>query len=262
MPQSPIRPIVNKSSMVNRHSQMDSGEPPDGRRRILLPENLAACRRTVRSAIRPHSSRELSGSLSEWSRGVARGRAAPCSASSSCSRQSHWRCRRRGRRPCLRARHRLGSGSVWRRHSSSRLDYRLFSLSVSAEDLTIADAATPQQPVLHAARLDVDLAGSALGGRLAFDGIAARDVRLAIDTTARQPRRGDEAQARPAHCPRSPSIASIWSTSISSSPTTTSASTRATLRLHWPASAAPTSCRARSPPPAASRFRSTLTPSA
>ena len=84
---------------------------------------------------------------------------------------------------------------------ASRFDYRLFSLSVSAEDLTIADAATPQQPVLHAARLDVDLAGSALGGRLAFDGIAARDVRLAIDTTARQPRQEGTAQAGPVTLP-------------------------------------------------------------
>jgi outer membrane protein assembly factor BamA/autotransporter translocation and assembly factor TamB len=75
--------------------------------------------------------------------------------------------------------------------------YRLTSLSVRLGDVTVADLATPDRPFLRIGELDLDLAASALGGRLDFDAIRVRQATLTLDRTTRAAR-GAGASAAPA----------------------------------------------------------------
>jgi len=70
---------------------------------------------------------------------------------------------------------------------AARFDYRLRSLRVTVEGLTVSELATPDRPFARVARLDIDLAASALRGRADLDSIHLQDARIVLDTTTRRP---------------------------------------------------------------------------
>ena len=69
---------------------------------------------------------------------------------------------------------------------AATFDYSILPLHVFAEGLSVAGAASPDQPMARVGRLDVDLAASALRGRLDFDSIRLRDARFVFDATTRR----------------------------------------------------------------------------
>ena len=77
---------------------------------------------------------------------------------------------------------------------AARLDYRLTSLSVTLEDVVIADRAAAGQPFFRAERVEIDLAASALRGRLDVDRIHLLRPIVVLDSTTR-PGQRDEADA-------------------------------------------------------------------
>jgi outer membrane protein insertion porin family len=81
---------------------------------------------------------------------------------------------------------------------ASKFDYHLRSLRVSVEGLTVAELPTPGQPFARAARLEIDLAASALRGRPNVDSIRLQDARLVLDKTTRRPRSPGAQSARAA----------------------------------------------------------------
>ena len=91
----------------------------------------------------------------------------------------------------------LGQVSAWASSRlgldirAARLDYRLASLSVTLEDVTIAERAAGQ-PFFRAARVEIDLARSALRGRLDADRILVVRPTIVLDSTTR-PRRAEAA---------------------------------------------------------------------
>ncbi|MDH4066032.1 MAG: AsmA family protein, partial [Acidobacteriota bacterium] len=68
---------------------------------------------------------------------------------------------------------------------AARFDYRLASLALRVDDLTVAHPETPDRPFIRIAQLDVDLAASALRGRLDFDAIRVQNPSLTFDSTTR-----------------------------------------------------------------------------
>ncbi len=68
---------------------------------------------------------------------------------------------------------------------AAAFDYRLTSLGARLSEVTVAARATPDRPFLRIAELDLDLAASALRGRLNFDGIRARHATIVLDPTTR-----------------------------------------------------------------------------
>ena len=71
------------------------------------------------------------------------------------------------------------------------------TLSVAPTGSTLALAARrPDRPIAKAARLDIDLAASALRGRLDFDGIRRLDAQLDLDSTSWRPVRRSRRQRR------------------------------------------------------------------
>ncbi len=68
---------------------------------------------------------------------------------------------------------------------AARLDYRLTSLSFTLEEVTVADPAAAGQPFFRAARVEIDLAASALRGRLDVDRIHLLQPSVVIDSTTR-----------------------------------------------------------------------------
>jgi outer membrane protein insertion porin family len=79
---------------------------------------------------------------------------------------------------------------------ATRLDYSLTALSFRLEEVSIADRTAAGQPFFRAAQVEIDLAASALGGRLDVDRIHLRRPSIVLDSTTR-PR-------RPAGTPDSP----------------------------------------------------------
>ena len=77
---------------------------------------------------------------------------------------------------------------------AARLDYRLTSLSFTLQEVAVADRAAGGQPFFRADRVEIDLAGSALRGRLDVDRIHLLRPRVVIDSTTRPgPRTGADA---------------------------------------------------------------------
>ncbi len=68
---------------------------------------------------------------------------------------------------------------------AARLDYRLTSLSLTLEDVAIADRAAAGQPFFRAERVEIDLAASALRGRLNVDRIHLLRPIVVLDATTR-----------------------------------------------------------------------------
>ncbi len=83
---------------------------------------------------------------------------------------------------------------------AARFDYRLRSLSVTAEGLTVAELSTPRRPIVRAAHVGLDFAASALRGRLDLDSVRLQDVQIVVDSTTIRPR----ATARAAGSPLPP----------------------------------------------------------
>ena len=68
---------------------------------------------------------------------------------------------------------------------AAAFDYRLTSLGARLSDVTVAARETPARPFLRIAELDLNLAASALRGRLNFDGIRVRHATIVLDQTTR-----------------------------------------------------------------------------
>ena len=83
----------------------------------------------------------------------------------------------------------LGAATAWARSRfgveirAARLDYRLTSLAVRLDEVAVADPATTDRPFLTIAQLDLDLAASALRGRLDFERIRVQRPRVVLDST-------------------------------------------------------------------------------
>ena len=78
---------------------------------------------------------------------------------------------------------------------AARLDYRLASLAVTLEDVAITDRAAGQ-PFFRAERVEIDLAASALRGRLDLDRIYLLRPTIVLDSTTRPPPRAERDSAQ------------------------------------------------------------------
>ena len=68
---------------------------------------------------------------------------------------------------------------------AARLDYRLTSLTFVLDDVAVAGPATPDRPFIRIAHAEIDLAASALRGRLDFDRIRLLQPSVVLDATTR-----------------------------------------------------------------------------
>ena len=68
---------------------------------------------------------------------------------------------------------------------AARLDYRLASLAFTLEDVVVTDRAAAGQPFFRAERVEIDLAASALRGRLDVDRIHLLRPTIVLDSTTR-----------------------------------------------------------------------------